>query len=186
VAALGAAGGLVLSARAEPTPGSGKKSEYREFLRGVERPDPVVPGKLVATEPNILGPYHRPGAPFRAKVTPPLEPGLVLVVRGRVWGTDTRKPLAFARLDVWQANAKGRYDNDGPRKPPKKGLFVNRARLITDETGYYEFETIHPGRYKIDETTWRPAHIHYAIAQPGYQTLITQLYFKGDPFNKTD
>ncbi len=141
---------------------------------------------LKPTEDCILGPFHRPGAPFRAKVTPPLEPGVVLVVRGRVWAADTRKPLAGARLDVWQANHEGRYDNDDPRNPPKKDVFVNRARLIADETGSYEFETIHPGAYKIGPQTWRPSHIHYWISYPGYTPLITQLFFKGDPHNRTD
>jgi protocatechuate 3,4-dioxygenase beta subunit len=44
---------------------------------------------------------------------------------------------------------------------------------------------IHPGRYKVRET-FRPSHIHYTVEAKGYKTLITQLYFKGDPFNKTD
>ena len=67
-----------------------------------------APAQFAATEDNILGPFYRRGAPFRAKITPPLEPGTVLLVRGRVWGADTRKPLVNAVLDVWQANAKGR------------------------------------------------------------------------------
>jgi catechol 1,2-dioxygenase len=196
LAAAGAAGGLTLRAEAMPTPASGSAREYRALLRqlqrrapalrGVERPEAVAPAKLSVTEPNILGPYHRPGAPFRAKITPPLETGTVLLVQGRVWAHDTKKPLAGAVLDIWQANAAGRYDNDDPRNPPRKNLFVNRARLVTDETGYYEYETVYPGRYKIDARTWRPAHIHYAVAAPNYKRLVTQLYFKGDPVNATD
>jgi protocatechuate 3,4-dioxygenase beta subunit len=192
LAAAGAVGGLVLPASARATPTSGTLREYRALLRqigalrGVEVPAVVAPAKLSATEPNILGPYHRAGAPFRAKITPPLEEGTVLLIQGRVWGLDTKKPIRSAVLDIWQANAKGRYDNDDQRNPPKKNVFVNRSRLITDETGYYEYETIFPGRYKIDETTWRPAHIHYAVSAPGYRQLVTQLYFKGDPHNATD
>src|SRR5204863_369909 len=68
------------------------------------------------TEPNILGPYYRQGAPYRGKSTPPLEPGEVIVIRGQVWGHDSKRPLAHAVLDIWQANAKGRYDNDDPHK----------------------------------------------------------------------
>ena len=56
-------------------------------------PEAPAPAKLAVTEDNILGPYYRAGAPFRAKVTPPLEPGTVLVINGRVWGHDTKKPL---------------------------------------------------------------------------------------------
>ena len=61
-----------------------------------------------------------------------------------------------------------------------------RARLVTDENGYYEYETIMPGRYKIGPSAWRPAHIHYMVRHPSYSTLITQLYFKGDPMNAKD
>jgi catechol 1,2-dioxygenase len=184
--AAGGLGALALRADARPTAASGSVREYHRLLRAVERPDAVLPARFAVTEPNILGPYYRPGAPFRAKITPPLEPGTVLLVQGRVWGHDTRRPLANAVLDIWQANARGRYDNDDPANPPKRNVFVNRARLITDETGYYEFETVLPGRYKIDETTWRPAHIHYAVSATGYNRLITQLYFRGDPVNATD
>jgi catechol 1,2-dioxygenase len=195
-AALGVGGGLVLDARALPTAPSGSLREYRSLLRATEQPAadlrgparaaPKAPDKLSATETNILGPYYRAGAPYRAKLTPPLEPGTVLLISGRVWAHDTKKPLANARLDVWQANSKGRYDNDDEERPPKKDVFVNRARVVTDELGYYEYETIKPGRYKIDTDLWRPAHIHYAVTAPGYKLLVTQLYFKGDPFNAKD
>jgi catechol 1,2-dioxygenase len=188
---LAAAGvtALVLRSDAQPTPSSGGLGGYERFVDApADDPAPALtlPEKARPTEDNILGPYYRPGAPFRAKVTPPLEPGTVLVISGRVWGFDTKKPLAGAVLDVWQANAKGRYDNDDPAAPPAKDVFVNRARLIADETGYYEYETIHPGAYKIGPEAWRPCHIHYLVRHRGYEQLVTQLYFKGDPHNKTD
>jgi protocatechuate 3,4-dioxygenase beta subunit len=185
LAVLGA-GGWVLRGDARPTPASGKLGAYRKYLKEKGKPAVKKAGKWQPTEDNILGPFYRKGAPYRAKITPPLEPGVVLVIKGRVWGFDTKKPLVHATLDIWQANAKGRYDNDDPNKPPAKDVFVNRARLITDENGYYEYETIFPGPYKIGENTWRPSHIHYLVRHPGYKQLITQLYFKGDPHNKTD
>jgi catechol 1,2-dioxygenase len=185
LAVLGTAG-LVLRSEATPTPASGTLGAYRKYLKQAAKPAVKRPAKWQPTEDNILGPFYRKGAPYRAKITPPLEPGVVLVIRGRVWGHDTKKPLASATLDIWQANAKGRYDNDDPKNPPKKDVFINRARLITDENGYYEYETIHPGPYKIGPNTWRPSHIHYLVRCPGYKTLVTQLYFKGDPHNKTD
>lgn len=143
-------------------------------------------GEWTATEDNILGPFHREGAPFRGKITPPLEPGDVLLIRGRVWALDTRKPMAGVVLDIWQANQAGRYDNDDPKNPPKPDQFTNRARIITDEQGRYEYETIHPGPYRIGPRTWRPPHIHYLVRAEGYRTLVTQLYFKGDPHQDTD
>lgn len=58
--------------------------------------------------------------------------------------------------------------------------------MLTDETGYYEFETVHPGAYQIGPDAWRPAHIHYLVRRAGYTSLVTQLYFEGDKFNKAD
>jgi len=180
--------GWVLRADAQPTPASGSLGEYAALLQNEQQrgQQPALPENWQPTEDNILGPYYRSGAPFRGKVTPPLEPGTVLLISGRVWGFDSKKPLVRATLDIWQANAQGRYDNDDPRTPPARDVFRNRTRLVTDDTGYYEFETIHPGPYKIGPNTWRPAHIHYLVRHPGYKPLVTQLYFKGDPHNKTD
>lgn len=184
LAAAGVAG-LVPRADAQPTPASGDLGGYAKHVEAADKAL-VLPKEAKLTEDNIEGPYYREGAPFRAKITPPLEPGTVLVISGRVWGLDTKKPLVNAVLDIWQANAKGRYDNDDPKNPPAKDVFVNRARLITDETGYYEYETVHPGPYQIGPKAWRPSHVHYLVRHTGYKQLITQLYFKGDPHNKTD
>src|SRR5215471_18534418 len=115
LAALGA-GGIVLRPGVDPTPASGGLGAYAQYLQ--EQPQPNAgqpPAKWEPTETNILGPFYRQGAPYRAKITPPLEAWTVLLIRGRVWGHDTKKPLALATLDIWQANAKGRYDNDDPR-----------------------------------------------------------------------
>ncbi len=189
LAAVGT-GGLLLRADARPTVPSGDLGAYANYLqtKPEEAKPPVLaePAKWEPTEDNILGPFYREGAPYRAKITPPLEPGTVLLIRGRVWGHDTRKPLVGALLDIWQANAKGRYDNDDPRNPPAKNVFKNRARLLTDENGYYEYETVHPAPYQIGANEWRPSHIHYLVRHNGYKPLITQLYYKGDPHNKTD
>ena len=78
------------------------------------------------------------------------------------------------------------WDNDDPANPPAKGVFKNRIRLVTDETGAYEYETVHPGAYQIGRRTWRPPHIHYLVQHPGYKRLTTQLYFRGDPHQKED
>jgi protocatechuate 3,4-dioxygenase beta subunit len=198
------AGGLLLPSLALATEPSGDLGRYGEFinqprpmptpaelaatrLREIAIPAAQAPAAGVrATEDNILGPYHRANAPFRGKITPPLEPGTVLVVRGRVYGQDTRRPLPSTLIDVWQANAQGSYDNDDPQRPPAANLFVNRARLITDENGYYEYETIHPGAYRIGPNAWRPPHIHYWVRKPNYRELITQLYFRGDPHQRDD
>jgi catechol 1,2-dioxygenase len=191
------AGGLLLPAAAQLTEASGDLGSYASFLeQDTAQPQPKTPpaqnpqppqgNAWRLTEDNILGPYHRPNAPFRAKITPPLEAGTVLLISGRVWGFDTRRPLENALLDIWQANAEGRYDNDDPKRPPAANVFVNSARIITDATGYYEYETVHPGAYRIGPNAWRPPHIHYMIRHPQYRQLVTQLYFRGDPHQAAD
>ncbi len=195
------ASGLLMPGLATPTEASGNLGSYGNFV--IQQPTPAElsanrlrelpipaaqapPANVRATEDNILGPYHRPNAPFRAKITPPLEPGTVLVIKGRVWGQDTRRVLANALLDIWQANAQGRYDNDDPQHAPAANLFVHRARLLTDENGYYEYETIHPGAYQVGPRAWRPPHIHYWVRKANYRDLVTQLYFHGDPYQRED
>ena len=198
------AGGLLLPALLTPTEASGDLGKYGDFI-GQKTPMPT-PAELAATrlrelaipaaqapaanvratEDNIRGPYHRANAPFRGKITPPLEPGTVLVIRGRVWALDTRRPMPSTLLDIWQANAQGRYDNDDQQRPPAANLFVHRARLMTDENGYYEYETIHPGAYRIGPNAWRPPHIHYWVRKANYLDLITQLYFRNDPHQRDD
>ncbi|MEM7626181.1 MAG: hypothetical protein AAF333_11345 [Planctomycetota bacterium] len=184
------AAGMRLRADAQPTPGSGGLGAYGDYLnaQGESADRPPTAEALIkpVTEPNILGPFYREAAPYRAKITPPLEPGVALLIRGTVWGFDTQKPLPGVTLDIWQANADGRYDNDNPKHPPAPDVFVNRARVLTDERGRYEYETIHPGTYKIGPQTWRPPHIHYLVRAQGYRTLVTQLYFHGDPHQATD
>jgi catechol 1,2-dioxygenase len=199
LAAIGA-GALLLRADVPPTASSGGLGDYGDYLKRADEAKPAgqavdhsgphagatEPRPWRPTEPNILGPFHRAGAPFRAKITPPLEPGRVLVISGTVFGIDTRRPLPNTVIDIWQANEDGRYDNDDPRNPPAAAVFLNRARLITDENGHYEYETVYPGQYRIGPDQWRPSHIHYWVRHPQYRELVTQLYFRGDPHNETD
>jgi len=182
---LGAAGlGLVLADHLAPTEASGDDKPSEIPATGWS--EVQAPTQFRPTVRQTAGPFHRSGAPFRAKITPPFAEGTVMLICGQVWGHDSKKPLAAAMLDVWQANHRGRYDNDADDRPPKRGVFHNRARMLTDEHGYYEFETVHPGRYQLVKDVYRPAHIHFSIAAKGYRTLTTQLYFKGDPWNAKD
>jgi protocatechuate 3,4-dioxygenase beta subunit len=95
------------------------------------------------------------------------------------------RPLKNALVEVWQANASGRYRH-------KKDQYIGSldpnfggcGRMLTDENGYYAYRTIKPGPYPWRNRVnyWRPAHIHYAISGDGWvQRLITQMYFEGDP-----
>ena len=95
------------------------------------------------------------------------------------------RPVANALVEIWQANASGRYRH---KKDQYIGAldpnFGGCGRMLTDADGYYAFRTIRPGPYpwrnRIGD--WRPAHIHYAISGNAWvQRLVTQMYFEGDP-----
>ncbi|MBL8233231.1 MAG: hypothetical protein JNL98_32330 [Bryobacterales bacterium] len=181
----GSTGALLLPANAEPTEATEDAHNYLEYIAREGAPDIVPQGAFTPSFEDILGPYYAQNAPFRGKITAPLEPGDTLLVRGRIWSHETKKPIAHALLDVWQADAKGIYDKSDAKDRLKLSQFRNRIRLLADETGYYEYETIKPGKYKAG-ANYRPSHIHYLVRAAGHKQLITQLYFKGDPHNETD
>lgn len=128
-----------------------------------------------ATADNIEGPFYKAGAPSRATFVTDRDAGERLVLTGTVLGT-TCKPLANAILDVWHADARGGYDNDG------WGL---RGTLATDAQGRFAIRTLIPGRY-LNGKRFRPSHIHVKIRAKGHQELTTQLYFEGDPYIEGD
>jgi protocatechuate 3,4-dioxygenase beta subunit len=117
------------------------------------------------TSPNMEGPYYTPGSPQRTSLIDPGMPGVPLLILGRVFDRDCN-PIAGARVDFWQADMNGVYDNSG---------FTLRGHAITGEDGYYDMETIEPGLY-----TGRPPHIHVKVFDAdGRERLTTQLYFPG-------
>jgi protocatechuate 3,4-dioxygenase beta subunit len=107
-----------------------------------------------------------------------------IVVRGKVLD-ESGKPVPNALIEVWQANAGGRYrhKNDSYLAPLDPN-FGGCGRCLTDSDGNYSFRTIKPGPYPWPNggNDWRPAHIHFSIfGQAFAQRLITQMYFEGDP-----
>src|SRR6266851_5580256 len=159
-----------------------KTANYKDYLINYEQPgDQTLP----ATEKDIEGPFYRDGAPMRSTLFEKGEKGDVLVMSGTVVARNGR-PLAGVLLDVWQCNADGKYDNDDPNNPPKKDQFILRGRVKTNDKGEYEFTTIRPVPYSIGENRYRPAHIHIKASKEGYTELTSQIYFKGDKYNKTD
>ena len=102
------------------------------------------------------GPYYKPGAPERTST------GSGLVVRGRLLGIPDCGPLAGGRIEWWQTDRRGRYD-DG-----------HRGAQTVSPDGAYRFSTDFPGVYP-----GRPPHIHFKAAAPGYRPLTTQLYLRG-------
>ncbi len=112
--------------------------------------------------------------------------GEVVIVEGRV--TDAGgSPLADAVVDVWQANAAGRYAHEAdPNPAPLDPNFQGWAVLRTDAEGRYRFRTIRPGAYSVTDDWSRPPHIHFKVARRGFREITTQMYFEGDPLNDVD
>lgn len=107
-----------------------------------------------------------------------------IVVQGRVQD-EYGRGIAGALLEIWQANAGGRYRHVKESYiAPLDPNFGGCGRVITDAEGRYAFRTIQPGPYPWPNgpNDWRPAHIHFSIFGHAFaQRLITQMYFEGDP-----
>ncbi len=107
-----------------------------------------------------------------------------IIVFGRLMD-ETGRGVPGALIEIWQANAGGRYRHPNERYiAPLDPNFGGCGRTITAEDGSYEFRTVQPGPYPWPNggNDWRPAHIHFSLFGSGFaQRLITQMYFEGDP-----
>jgi protocatechuate 3,4-dioxygenase, beta subunit len=112
-----------------------------------------------------------------------------IVVTGRVQDDDGR-PVPGSLVEVWQANACGRYRHAGDQHPaPLDPNFEGVGRCITDREGRFRFITIKPGAYPWGNhpNAWRPQHIHFSVFGRAFtQRLVTQMYFPGDPLFEFD
>ena len=119
-----------------------------------------------------------------------VEPiGQRIVVQGSVRDSDGR-PVPHTLVEVWQANAAGRYRHVGDTWPaPLDPGFVGVGRTLTDGQGRYRFTTVRPGAYPWGNhhNAWRPAHIHFSLFGRAFtQRLVTQMYFPDDPLFAQD
>lgn len=121
--------------------------------------------------PQMAGPFFKPSSPRRASLLEPGITGTRIVVTGVVLSARCQ-PIAQALVDFWQADDRGEYDNAGYRL---------RGHQLTDEAGRYRLETIVPGLYP-----GRTRHLHVNVQAPDQPVLTTQLYFPGEPQNKSD
>jgi len=112
-----------------------------------------------------------------------------IIVTGRVLDGEGR-PVAGQLIEIWQANAAGRYVHKRDQHPaPLDPNFTGVGRIITGDDGGYRLTTIKPGAYpwKNHRNAWRPAHIHFSFFGTAFtQRLITQMYFPGDPLFPLD
>jgi protocatechuate 3,4-dioxygenase beta subunit len=173
------ASGLVLRSDAVPTPEVSRDGNSDQVLIQMgPMQQEVAKTELRKTTPQPYGPFYRAGAPFRGKLSLPGEAGMTFVLSGRVWAYDTKRPLPGVVLDFWHVDMQEKYSNGTTD-------FRNRGRLVTSETGQYELESIRPIPYRPNPTGapefWRCAHFHLVAVAPGYQPLVTEIHFQGDP-----
>lgn len=149
-----------------------------------------------ATHTSLLGPFYRENAPVLpagSQIAKKVKPGSECLLYGRV--TDVRgKPIAGARVSVWQTSADGLYDiQESATEVDYRGVFS------TDADGRYIVRTVVPIGYSIPmdgpvgamiraqkRHGMRPAHIHFLVGAPGYRELVTALYLRNDPYLASD
>ena len=160
--------------------------DYRSSrLRVPRRPLTLLPHGLTEVTGPLLGEGRLGELDHDLTVQHDGEPqGERIVVGGRVTDGDGR-PVPATLVEIWQANAAGRYRHDGDQHPaPLDPNFSGVGRCVTDAQGGYRFVTVKPGAYpwRNHHNAWRPAHIHVSLFGRAFtQRLVTQLYFPGDP-----
>lgn len=112
--------------------------------------------------------------------------GEVVVIQGQVVDTNG-EPIANATVDIWQANAAGRYNhphdsNTAPLDPNFQGWAI----VQSGQNGGFKFKTIIPGAYPVSDEWSRPPHIHFKVSKTGFQEVVTQMYFPDHPLNGID
>lgn len=142
---------------------------------------------------TLTGPFYRANAPIRNQgdsiALKNDEEYDYVKITGKVLNIVTEKPIPKATLDVWQADKNGLYETQDPSQPSMN----LRGKFLTSEDGSFEFITIYPVSYPVptdgpagfllkiaNRLHHRPAHIHFVISANGYQTLITEVFVKGD------
>ncbi|HYC84424.1 MAG TPA: hypothetical protein VEB86_04345 [Chryseosolibacter sp.] len=143
---------------------------------GCDEPDPDASAAECSTTDDILGPFYKAGAPLRENIVPDNSSGVPLIVTGTVYA-NCENVLAGAIVEIWNADHEGEYDTSDE--------FRFRGRYATNQNGTYRFRTIVPGRY-LNGGTFRPSHIHFRVNATGHRELVSQIYFKDDPFIASD
>jgi hydroxyquinol 1,2-dioxygenase len=148
------------------------------------------------TEATVFGPFYVEGAPTfdLGEDVAQGAPGIPCEVRGTVRGLEG-EPVPGAEVHVWQADAEGKYDVQ------RTELDAHQARgvLHANGKGEYHFRSILAEAYPIPDDgpvgdmlkatkrhPWRPAHLHFMIKAPGYETLITHVFRNGDQYLDSD
>jgi protocatechuate 3,4-dioxygenase beta subunit len=176
-----------------PTPGTQPPLDAPAYGSTHKRHPKAAPVRIAATLTEMAAP----------RMTPALYPPMTDLSKGEGWEAlgeriivagrvldEAGRPLRGAMVEVWQANAAGRYNHDRDQHDaPLDPRFKGEGRVFTDDDGWYRYTTIRPGAYpwRNHHNAWRPVHIHYSLFGAGFaQRLITQMYFPGDPLLALD
>ncbi|MEU4625917.1 protocatechuate 3,4-dioxygenase subunit beta [Actinoplanes sp. NPDC023801] len=183
-----------IEAAAQQPGGPQPRIDYAPYrssvLRHPKQPAHLIDPEAVELWAPVFG--HRDVADDEADLTiqhsgTPI--GERIVVTGRVLDGDGR-PVANQLVEVWQANAAGRYRHQRDQHPaPHDPNFTGVGRMLTGTDGTYRFQTIKPGPYpwRNHINAWRPAHIHFSVFGTDFtQRVVTQMYFPGDPLFPLD
>lgn len=132
-----------------------------------------------ATTSDILGPFYRPDSPVRSNLVIQGESGEIVELSGIIRHKDCNTMLKNAKVELWHCSSDELYDNDSEE-------YRYRGTTFTDDKGKYKFTTQLPVPYDTGGGNYRPAHFHMMISAPEYNSLITQIYFQGDPYLNSD
>lgn len=146
----------------------------------------------------LIGPFYRANAPWRARsecIASADTEGERVKIMGSVFDIQTGRPIQNAILDIWQAANNGLYETQDPNQADMN----LRGKYKTDENGNYELIALMPTPYPVPTDgpvgellrlakrhPNRPAHIHFIVSAPGYETLITQIFVEGDEMINSD
>ena len=150
---------------------------------------PLTPSELTGPGPVISAITPEDADLTRNAGTGGEAIGQRIIVTGRVLD-GAGNPVPHTLLEIWQANASGRYLHRRDQWPgPLDPNFLGMGRCLTNDEGIYRFLTIRPGAYpwKNHTNAWRPAHIHFSLFGPSIRSrLVTQMYFPDDPLHPID
>ena len=174
-------------------PGTQPEQQFPQLRKHAQAPPDTGAGKHGPYDHRDFRPALLPRATSRAMADISVVDGRPamgerIVVRGRVTDED-RRPVPETMIEIWQANAAGRYHHardrhDAPLDPNFRGI----GRVFTDAEGRYRFTSVKPGAYPWGnhKNAWRPNHIHFSFFGPAFRAVITQMYFPGDPLLELD
>ena len=131
------------------------------------------------TTTDILGPFYRPDSPERENLVIAGMPGDLIELSGIVRHKDCKTPYKNAKVELWHCSPDKTYDNDSDE-------YRYRGTAYCDDNGKYNFTTQMPVPYDAGGGLIRPAHFHLMVSASGYQSLVTQIYFQGDPYIEKD